>query len=197
MPVPPHDALDTMAWVVGSAGILLAITFARISYDASKDTILDVSKSKGFGLAFLALGLYLFINGLLIIAIWPFGAFAGGAYDVLYGGSSAIGGLLLLALGAAIFTNSGLRPISYFAGIAGIYAINGAIGILTYRLSKTPEIAALAFLAFAITAILTVPLTHTNNKAARWLFIIVAALFGILWLFLAATFTLGHLQQPV
>jgi len=111
--------------------------------------------------------------------------------------SYSIGGLLLLAIGAALYTNSGLRPISYFAGIVGIYAINDVIAILTYRLSKTPEIAALAYLAFALTAFLSIPLTHVNNKIARWLFVIVAALFGIIWLFLASTFTLSHLKAPV
>jgi len=196
MAVPPHDALDTMAWVVGAAGILLALTFWRLPYDASKD-ILDSNKSKGYGLAFIALGLYLFINGLLIIIIWPFGAIQGGVYDVLYGGSSSIGGLLLLAIGVALYLGTGLRPISYFAGIAGLYAINAVIGILTYRLSRTPELTAFAFLMFAITALLSIPLTHANHKAARWLFIIVAAIFGIIWLFLASTFTLSHLQAPV
>ncbi|MDT7892020.1 MAG: DUF981 family protein [Thermoproteota archaeon] len=197
MAVPPHDTLDSMAWVVGAAGILLALLFWRLPYDASKDTFQDTTKAKSFAIAFGLLGLYLLINGLLIIIIWPFGNIGGGVYDVLYGGSSAIGGILLLGIAFSLYLNTGLRAISYFAFIAALYSFNDVFAILANRLSRTPELAAFAYLMFGLTAILSVPLTHINNKATRWAFIIVALIFGITWLFMASTFTIGHLQAPV
>jgi len=197
MPVPPHDTLDSMAWVVGTAGILLALMFLRLPYDASKDAFHDSTKAKSFAIALALLGIYLLINGLLIIIIWPFGNIGGGVYDVLYGGSSAIGGLLLLGVAFSIYLNIGLRAISYFAFVAGLYAFNDVFAILANRLSKTPELTAFAYLMFGLTGILSVPLTHLNSKAVRWVFIIIALIFGITWLYMASTFTIAHLQAPV
>lgn len=198
MAVPPHDALDATAWTVGITGIILAIAFLRLPYDASKDQFEETNKHRiGFAFTFAALGFFLFLYGIMIIAIWPFAAIAGGIYNVLFGGIHTLAGLLLIVLAAAIYFNTGLKPVSYFAFVVALYAINDAIGILSYRLTRTPEISAIAYLLFGITAMLSVPLTHINNKAVRYLFIIVAAIFGLLWIYLAFNFTLGHLQAPV
>ena len=149
-------------------------------------------------------GLHFFIPSLdkyfeiLLVSSIPLGvSIGGGVYDVLYGGSSAIGGLLLLGIAFSIYLNISLRAISYFAFVAGLYAFNDVFAILANRLSRTPELAAFAYLMFGLTGIFSVPLTHLNSKAVRWAFIIVALIFGITWLFMASTFTIGHLQAPV
>ncbi len=196
MPVLPHNALDSMAWAVAASGILLALAFWRLPYDGSKDTFTEARCSKSFGISFGMIGIYLFINGLILSPIlWPL-APAGGIYNVLFGGISALAGLLLIGLAFAFYFNTGLRALSYFAVVVGLLGIIDVAGILSFRLTRAPELSAFAYLMFSLTAFLTVPLTHTNNKIARWLFIIVALIFGLVWMFEAANFTYGHITPP-
>lgn len=199
MAAPPFDYLDSMAWDVAISAVLLGVAALRLPYKASSDSVEESGKNlrMGFAAAIGLAGLYLFIAGAGIGFIWPFGAreapYAGSAYNVLFGGVSALSGLVLLAASLALFFNGGLKAVSYFAAVVGLYAVVDAYSMVKVRLTRTPELAALAFLAFAVTAFLSVPATHSDNKWLRRLFAIVAFLFAIAWLYEAANITLGHL----
>jgi uncharacterized membrane protein len=194
-----------MAWDIAVSAVLLGIAALRLPYKASKDSVEEGGKNlrTGFAAALGASGLYLFITGLAISLTWPFGfpfggqftgpAYAGGQYNVLFGGIATFGGLLLLATSAALFLNVGLSAVSYFAAVVGLYAVIEAYAMVTVRLTRSPELAALGYLSFAAAAFLSVPATHSDNKWLRWLFAIFAFLFAIAWLYQAANFTLGHL----
>src|SRR4030067_1295349 len=116
----PFDFLDSMAWTVAASAILLGVLAFRLPRKASSESTeeKDRSRRKGVGAAIGASGLYLFITGLAISFMWPF-AMSGGAYNILFGGISTLGGLLLLAISAALLLNGGLRPVSCFAVLVG------------------------------------------------------------------------------
>jgi len=201
--VLPFDFLDSMAWDIVVSATLIGIAAIRLPYKASSDSVEEGGKNLriGFSAALGASGLYLFITGIAISFMWPFGSrtapYAGSAYNVLFGGVAAIGGLVLLATALALFFNAGLSAVSYFALIAGLYALVDAYAIITLRLTRSPEVSFLGYLSFAIAAILSVPATHSDNKMLRWLFAVLAFLFAIAWLFQATLFTLGHLGVTV
>jgi len=201
----PFDYLDSMAWDVAISAVLLGIAALRLNYKASKDSVEEDKKNlrMGFAAAIGASGFYLLITGLAISFQWPFGfpygaqftapAYAGGLYNILFGGVASLGGLVLVATSIALFFNAGLSAVSYFAVVAGIYAAVDAYAMVSVRLTRSPELAALGYLSFAVAAFLSVPATHSDNKWLRWLFAIFAFLFAIAWLYQAANFTLGHL----
>ena len=149
----------------------------------------------GLGTALGASGFYLFITGVAISLTWPFPS-SGGVYNILFGGIATLGGLLLIAVSAALFLNASLSAVSYVAVVVGVYAIVDAFAMISYGLTKDPMLSSLGYLSFAVTAFLSVPATHVDNKWLRWLFGIFAFLFAIAWLYQAANFTWGHLAPP-
>jgi len=196
--VLPLDFLDSMAWDVVAAAALLGVTMLKLPYKASSGSVNAEGRNMRIGLAAAigASGFYLFLTGIAISFIWPFGAISGGLYNVLFGGIAALGGLLLLAISIVLFLNSSLAPVSYFAVVVGLYAVVGAYAMVSYGLTKEPLVSALGYLSFAVTAFLSVPATHSDNKWLRWLFAVFAFLFALAWVIQAAQFTYGHLAPP-
>ena len=170
----------------------------RVAEDAfnSKTASLDESNGNlrlGFAIAGLGAGFFLFISGLVICFMWPF-AISSGVYNVLFGGIATVGGLLFLTGSFAVARNVDLRPISYFAFVAGLYALVDSYAIMYYNLTNSPLVSMLGYLGFAAPAILSVPATHLASKWWRYLFTLFSFLFATVWLIEAATFTMAHLQ---
>jgi putative membrane protein len=206
--VLPYDFLDSMAWVVVASAALIGFAALRLRYKASSDSVEENGKKlrTGFASAIGACGTYLFVAGLGIGFMWPFGIpygaqyaapYTGGNYNVLFGGIATLGGLVLLATAAALYLNGGLSIVSYFAAIAGIYAVVDAYAILSLSMTRQPLVSALGYLSLAAAGFLSVPATHSDNKWLRRLFAVVAFLFALAWLVQSATFTLGHLGIAV
>ena len=202
--VLPYDFLDSMAWTVAASAVLIGFAALRLRYKASADKVEENGKKlrTGFAAAIGACGLYLFITGMAISFIWPFGSpygaqyaapYAGGYNNVLFGGIATLGGLVLLATSAALYFNGGLSVVSYFAAVAGLYAVADAYAILSLWVTKQPLVSALGYLSFAAAGFLSVPATHSDNIWLRRLFAVFAFLFALAWLVQAMTFTLGHL----
>ncbi len=190
------DFLDVMAWGVVVSAVLLAIGSLRLHFNP-KTACFDESDKNlrlGFAIVGAAVGFFLFIAGVMIIFTWPFAALSNGVYNILFGGIATVGGLLLLAGSVAVAKNCDLRPISYFAFIAGLYALVDSYAIMYYGLTSSPIVATLGYLGFAAPAILAVPATHLSGKRWRYFFTIFAFLFATLWLIEAAKFTITHLQ---
>jgi uncharacterized membrane protein len=193
--VLPFDFLDTMAWVVAIGGVLLAVASIALSYNSLTSSIKEKNSplKLGFAVAIGACGFYLFLSGVAISFMWPF-AISNGVYNVLFGGVATLGGLVLLAGSLSLFLNADLRPITYLAAIAGLYAVVDAYAIVSNSLTNSPLLAALGYLSFAAPAFLSVPATHSRSKLWRWLFTLFVILFAAAWLYQAANFTLAHLQ---
>ena len=194
---PPYDLLDSMMWSIVATAVLLGVGGLRLPFKASNDAVQESEKGVRVGLATAlgATGFYLFATGLSISVHWPFTS-AGGVYNVLFGGSASLAGLVLLSAAAALFLNQGLREVSYFAAVLGLYLMVDAASILRYGLTGTPPLSAVYYLIAGVTGFLSVPAFHTDNKKLRWLFTISAFLFAALWLYGAANTTFGHLAPP-
>jgi uncharacterized membrane protein len=189
------DFLDVMAWDVSLSAFLLFMGAIMLHYKAQLGLVdeNDRDMRRGFAIALGAAGSYLFIAGMMISFSWPF-ALSSGVYNVLFGGIATLGGLVLLTGATTLFLNANLKPVSYFAAVAGLYAFVDAYSILKYSLTTTPLLAALGYMSFAAPALLSVPATHFSNKWWRWLFVLFALLFAIAWLYQAANFTYAHLN---
>jgi uncharacterized membrane protein len=119
--VTSYDFLDLMAWTVAISGFLLAAIFITLRNYSSQTEEKNKPLRYGFAVSIGACGLYLFLSGVVISLIWPF-AMAGGAYNVLFGGIATLDGSVLLDDAVTLFLNADLRPVSYLAAVAGLYA---------------------------------------------------------------------------
>jgi uncharacterized membrane protein len=191
----PQDFLDTMAWDVALSGILLAVAAITLRYKPSTASIEENNRKPrvGFSVAIGLSGFYLFLSGIIISFIWPF-SISSGVYNILFGGMATFGGLVLLTGAIVLFLNANPRPVSYFAAVAGVYAVVDAYAMVTYALTSAPVLSALGYLSFAAPAFLSVPATHLENKWWKRLFIIFSILFAVAWLYEAANFTIAHLN---
>ena len=189
------DFLDSMAWTVGASGILLAAgaILLRPSKQSATDGQKDRNLQLGFAAAIGACGFYLLVSGLAISFKWPF-TISNGVYNVLFGGIATLGGMVLLAAVTAVLLKADLRPVTYFAAVAGLYSVIDAYAIYKYSLTSSPFLAALGYLSFAAPAFLSVPAAQSKNKLWLWLFVLFALIFAAAWLYQAANFTLAHLQ---
>jgi uncharacterized membrane protein len=186
-----------MTWSIVATAFLLSVAGLRLPFRASSGSVDKDGEGTRVGLAITlgATGVYLFITGLSISIRWPF-TIAGGVYNVLFGGSASLAGLLLLTASASLFLNQGLRIVSYFAVILGLYLVVDAASIFHYGLTTNPPLSTVYFLAPAVTAFLSIPAFHTDNKRLRWIFTVAAFLFALLWLYNAANTTWVHLAPP-
>ena len=193
--VLPQDFLDTMAWDVALSGVLLVVAAITLRYKSSIASIEEENRSlrMGFAAAVGLCGFYLFLSGITISFAWPF-AISGGVYNVLFGGIATLGGLVLLTSAIVLFLNANLKPVSYFAAIAGLYAVVDAYAIVTYSLTSEPILSALGYLSFAAPAFLSIPAAHLENKWWKRLFIIFLIMFAVAWFYQAVNFTLAHLN---
>lgn len=200
------DYLDIIMWSIASSGILLGIMMLTLPYKASSDTIEETGKSTSRGLAIgIGLnGLFLFVAGFNILANWllnikgtGFEAFVPGldkgVYNVLYGGPITFGGLVLLGVSAALFSNRGLKAISYFGIVEGLYLVVCAYADWFYPLIAPDRIVPL-FLSVAASTFLSVPATHSDNKWMRRIFAVLAFLYAAVWIYTAANTTISHLN---
>ncbi len=192
--VAAFDFLDVMAWDVSISAILLFMGAITLHYKAPTGFVDETDRGlrRGFSIAAGAAGSYLFIAGMMISFKWPF-TFSDGVYNVLFGGIATLGGLVLLTGAIALFLNANLKPVTYFAAAAGLYAMVDAFSMVKYNLTSAPLLSALGYLSFAAPALLSVPATHFTNKWWRWLFAIFSILFAAAWLYQAANFTYAHL----
>lgn len=207
--VAPYDYLDSMAWNIVISAALIGIALLKLRYDAKKDSIEEDNRNTriGFAIAFGASGLYQLIMGLAINLQWPFGTpwgaqfegpnFAGGHFNVLFGGIACLGGLVLIAVALALYFNGGFQVVSYFTAIVGIYGLVDAIIILAKNYTKSPLVSGLGYIGFAAAAIMTVPALHSNNRTVRIVAAIFAFLFAAVWLFNAISYTTSHSGMPL
>jgi putative membrane protein len=193
--VVAFDFLDVMAWDVALSAVLLGVGALALPYDSKEGRVDEKARTMriGFAVATGAAGFYLFLSGAIIGFTWPF-TLASGAYNVLFGGIATIGGLVLLAGSVSLAFNANLKPITYFAAVAGIYGIVDAYGIMFYSLTKEPMLSSLGYLSFVAPALFSVPAAHLASKKWRVVFAAFAFLFAAAWIYQAANFTFAHLK---
>lgn len=184
-----------MAWDVVLIAVLITIGAIALPYGSQKRRVEDTGRDlrMSFAIATGAAGFYLFLSGLVISIKWPF-TLNNGVYNVLFGGIATLGGLVTLAGSLALAKNFDPRPVTYFAAIAGAYAIVDAYAIIKYNLTSSPFLAALGYLSFATPAIFSIPAAHFEDRRWRLIFAAFAFLFAAAWLYQAANFTLAHLN---
>jgi len=196
MTTPAYDWLDSMIWGVSMASVVIGVSALKskinngVADDGNNGAFLGAS-----AFLILLIGVFLFVSGLAIGIMWSF-PMVGGVYNVLFSGASALGGIILIAISVALIRRADLRVISYGALLFGIYLLDVAYSIASYRLTRTPDFSATIFAALGVASILSVPATHLRNTWILRIFAIVAIIAGLLWLFEAYNVTYSHLAPP-
>ncbi|MEM1650137.1 MAG: DUF981 family protein [Sulfolobales archaeon] len=195
MAAPSYDWLDSVIWAVGISSILIGA--AGLKYRIREGGMLDGSAQElsSFGIVLALTGVFLFISGLAIGIMWPF-PMSGGIYNVIFSGSSALGGIMLLAIAYGLFRSLDFRPLSYIAFFFGIYLIVVAYTILSFNLTREPLFSAILYIMLGLTSIISLPAFHLRSSTALRIFGILAIITGLLWIYMGANTTYSHATPP-
>jgi putative membrane protein len=154
---------------------------------------IDDEDQRPYAPAFLMTGLLSFVTGLQLSFTWPLP----GSYNIAYGDASVLFGVVFLATGLSLWQGWNLIPVTIYAFFAGADAVIIGARILSLQLGKEPLIAAVGFVLAGLGGLGSFPffMWFRDNKAVRWVGIIILLVAAAIW---AVTFyqsTWGHLES--
>ena len=154
---------------------------------------IDEPDQRPYAAAFFGVGLVALITGLHLSFNWPLP----GSYNVGYGDTTTLFGVVFLITALALWNGWNLIPVSIYAFFAGIDAIIVGLRIFSLQLTKEPSISAVGFVLAGLGGIGAAPffLWFRNNRTVRLLGILLLLATAGIW---AVTFygaLWDHLQS--
>lgn len=137
---------------------------------------IDESDQRPYSAAFFGVGLLSLITGLHLSFNWPLP----GSYNVGYGDTTTLFGVVFLITAISLWNGWSLIPVSIYAFFAGIDAVIVGLRIFSLQLTKEPLFSAIGFILSGLGGVGAAPffLWFRNNRTVR--------LLGVLLLLAAA-----------
>ena len=154
---------------------------------------MDETDQRPYAAAFFGVGLLSLITGLQLSLTWPLP----GSYNVGYGDTTTLFGVVFLITAIALWQGWNLVPVSLYAFFAGIDAIIVGVRIFSLQLTKEPLLSAVGFVLAGLGGLGAAPffLWFKGNKTVRMLGVLLLLATAALW---AVTFygsLWGHLDS--
>lgn len=152
----------------------------------------DEKDQRGYAAPFGAVGLLALVLGIQMSTTWPLP----GSYNIAFGESTALFGVVFLAAAFAFGFGWDLSPTSIVAFFAGIYAVLAGARILSLGMTKEPIISAVGFILAGLGGIFSPVffMYFRNNKTFRWLAILVLVATVVIWGITFYGSLWGHLE---
>jgi putative membrane protein len=140
---------------------------------------IDEKNQQAYAPAFLLTGLVSFVAGLQISFTWPLP----GSYNVGYGDTATLFGVVFLATGLALWKGWSLLPVSIYSFFAAIDALIVGFRIYSLQLTKEPLISAVGFILSGLAGLGVFPffMWFRDNKMVRWIGILLLLGTALLW----------------
>jgi len=140
---------------------------------------MDEKDQRPYAAGFFAAGLIGLITGLQLSFAWPLP----GSYNIAFGDTSTLFGIVFLATSIALWQGWDLIPVSIYAFFAGLEAILVGFVIFSQQLTKSPLLSAAGFILAGVGGVGAFPffMWFKDNKAVRWIGILVLLATAALW----------------
>lgn len=140
---------------------------------------IDEPEQRSYAGAFFGVGLLALIAGLHLSFTWPLP----GSYNVGYGDTTTLFGVVFLITALALWNGWNLMPVSIYAFFAGLDAILVGLRIFSLQLTKEPLFSAVGFILAGLGGIGAAPffLWFRNNRIVRWLGILLLLASAGMW----------------
>lgn len=153
---------------------------------------LDDGDQRPYAAAFFGVGLLALIAGLNLSFNWPLP----GSYNVGYGDTTTLFGIVFLSTGLALWNGWNLLPVAIYAFFAGIDAVIVGARILNLGLTKEPVISGVGFILAGLGGVAAAPffMWFRDNRTVRLLAAAVMVITAAIW---AVTFygaLWGHME---
>jgi putative membrane protein len=154
---------------------------------------IDEGDQRPYAAAFFGVGVLSLITGLHLSFNWPLP----GSYNVGYGDTTTLFGIVFLATALALWNGWNLVPVSIYAFFAGLDAIIVGLRIFNLQLTKEPLISAVGFILAGLGGVGAAPffLWFRDNRTVRLLGVLLLLATAAIW---AVTFygsLWGHLES--
>ena len=154
---------------------------------------IDEKDQRPYAAGFFAAGLISLITGLQLSFTWPLP----GSYNIAFGDTSTLFGVVFLATSLALWQDWDLIPVSIYAFFAGAEAILVGYVIMSQKLTQEPLLSAIGFFLAGLGGVGAFPffMWFKDNKAVRWVAIAILVVTAALW---AVTFygsVIGHMAS--
>ncbi len=140
---------------------------------------IDEKDQRHYAPAFFVTGLVSLITGLQISFTWPLP----GSYNVGYGDTTTLFGVVFLATALALWQRWSLVPVGLYAFFAAIDALIVGFRIWSLQLTKEPLISAVGFFLAGLSGLGVFPflMWFRDNKIVRWIGILLLLGTAVLW----------------
>ena len=154
---------------------------------------IDEKDQRAYAAAFFGVGLISLVTGLQISFTWPLP----GSYNVGYGDTTALFGVVFLTTAIALWVGSNLIPVGIYSFFAAIDALIVGFRIYSLNLTKEPLISAVGFILAGLAGLGVFPflMWFRENKTVRWIGVLLLLATTVLW---AVTFygsLWGHMDS--
>ncbi len=141
----------------------------------------DEKDQRPYAAAFFIVGLVGLVTGLQLSFTWPLP----GSFNVGYGDCAALFGAVFLAASIALWQGWSLIPVTIYSFFAGIDAIIVGLSLYANKLGQEPFLAAVGFILAGLGGVGAFPffMWFKDNKAVRWIAIIVLLVAAVIWAF--------------
>lgn len=154
---------------------------------------MDEADQRPYAAAFFGVGLLSLVTGLQLSFTWPLP----GSYNVGYGDTTTLFGVVFLGTAIALWQGWNLLPVAIYAFFAGVDAVLVGARIWSLQMTKEPLMSAIGFILAGLGGVFSAPffMWFKNNKTVRMLGVLLLVVTAVLW---AVTFygsLWGHLAS--
>lgn len=154
---------------------------------------MDDTDQRPYAAAFFGVGLLSLITGLHLSFTWPLP----GSYNVGYGDTTTLFGIVFLTTAIALWQGWDLSIVAIYSFFAGIDAVIVGVRIYSLQLTKEPLMSAIGFVLAGIGGLGAAPffMWFKQNKTVRMIGVLLLVVTALLW---AVTFygsLWGHLES--
>lgn len=192
--ISPYNPLVVALALLAGGSAIGAVFVYREAQDAH-----DATDRGSFAWLFGLIGVIgLLISGEIFWADWA--GFPAAQYTELFGVAQTLYAAVMLAAAFVIYTDLDPRPFAWFAAISGVILLQGANAILSFRLTRSPEVSAGIWVAAGLAGIGVLPAAYLDegSDGRRYLLYAVTVFLVIvaaLSLFMAVTAHYGHIAE--
>lgn len=154
---------------------------------------MDETDQRPYAAAFFGVGLLSLVTGLHLSFNWPLP----GSYNVGYGDTTTLFGVVFLGTAIALWQGWNLLPVAIYAFFAGVDAIIVGARIWSLQLTKEPLMSAIGFILAGLGGVFSAPyfMWFKSNRTVRMLGVALLVVTAVLW---AVTFygsLWGHMES--
>jgi len=154
---------------------------------------IDQEDQHAWAAPFFGVGLTSLLTGLDISFTWPLPS----AYNIAFGDTTTLFGVVLLIAALALWKGWSLTPSSLLAFFAGIASFIFGLRIYNLQITQSPTLSSIGFLLAGIAGILSMPfmLWWKGNKTVRMIGILLLLAAAGVWFVVYVGSAWGHMTS--